>query len=473
MCRIRSAILLSPYDFCISNIIFSSLPKIEPVLYRKQTKIVTSIDQISPGLRPTGRGISVLLLSVCLLVLGNNLQGTLIGVRAGLEGMGSVSIGMMMSAYYAGFSLGSIFLPHLIIAVGHIRTYAALASIASALTLAYVLVIFTPAWIGLRFFQGLCYSGMILVVESWLNGCSTRTDRGRVLATYGLVFWGSSAASQILLNVAEPSSFVLFCLVSILVSVALVPITLAPTRAPATLLAARMKLRRLHAISPVGVLGVLVSGLCIGGVWSMGPVFAQNINLDHKGISIFMGAIMAGTLISQWPLGRISDKIDRRIVIVISGAGAGLIGLVLALQQSYSLGPLVILVSAYGGLSFPLYSLSVAHVNDCVTDEESIGTASTLILLQGVGSALGPFVAGFVMGKAGPQGLFYFVSAPLIILALYGMVMITRREAVSEKIKRGFMAIPRISYVWLTVHTKKKPRHTKHEAEQQSTHSRI
>lgn len=423
---------------------------------------MNAIEQVKQELQPAGRGISVLLLSVCLLVLGNNLQGTLIGVRAGLEGMSAVSVGLMMSAYYAGYSAGSIFLPHLIVCVGHIRTYAALASLASALTLAYLLVVFTPAWIGLRLLQGLCYAGMILVIESWLNGCSTRKDRGRVLATYGLVFWGSSAVSQGLLNIANPNSFILFCIVSILVSVALVPITLAPSRAPTAILAARVKLRRLHAISPVGMTGVFVSGLCIGGVWGMGPVFAQSIKLDRAGISIFMGAVMAGTLISQWPLGRLSDKIDRRIVIVISGAGAGIIGLILAVQQSYSLQSLVGLVLAYGGLSIPLYSLSVAHVNDCVHEEESVGTASTLILLQGIGSALGPVIAGYIMGKTGPQGLFYFVSFPLILLSIYGLFMMTQREAVSKKIKKGFMAIPRISYVWLTVHTRKKHKEKQH-----------
>ncbi|MBD3316119.1 MAG: MFS transporter [Chitinivibrionales bacterium] len=415
-----------------------------------------TLEQIHPDNQPASRGISILLVSVCILVLGNNLQNTLLGVRAGVEGMSSLGIGLMMSSYFAGFVLGSVYLPRLIVAVGHIRTYAALASMASAITLAYILAVFLPAWVALRFLQGLCYAGMILVIESWLNGCSTKATRGRVLATYGIVFWGTAATSQTLLNLAPAQSFILFGVVSILVSMALVPITLAPTRAPSSVPSKRLQLKRLQAISPLGLLGVLVSGLCIGAAWGMGPVFADNVDLDSVGISLFMASLMAGTLLFQWPLGRLSDMVDRRYVIVVAGTVAGAISLLIAFGMPHSFPVLIALVLLYGGFSFPLYSLGVAHVNDCVSVEESVGTASTLILLQGVGSALGPLIAGALMGAVGPAGLFFFVGTSLLALAVYGLFMIPLRKPSSSKIKRAFMAVPRISHVLLWEYSRRK-----------------
>ncbi|MFP4681782.1 MAG: MFS transporter [Chitinispirillaceae bacterium] len=435
----------------------------ELVWYKQPVNLSSeSLEKIKPENIPVSRGIPILLLSVFILILGNNLQGTLLGIRAGIEGMSSVSIGLMMSSYYGGFVLGSLFLPRLISSVGHIRTYAALASMASAVTLAYVLIIFIPVWVIFRFMQGLCYSGMILVIESWLNGCTTRGNRGQVLATYGVVFWGSAAFSQTLLNIAPPSSFFLFGLISILLSIAMVPITLAPSRTPSAVLKERLKIRRLHHISPLGMLGVLVSGICIGAVWGMGPVFADNIKLSPRDISFFMTAIMAGALISQWPLGKLSDKMDRRYVIVGSCLIAGIMGIVFAIQQSYTFSLLIGLALVFGGLSFPLYSLSVAHVNDWVHEEECVGTASTLILLQGLGSAAGPMLAGFFMGIWGPQGLFYFVGGVLLILAVYGLyhTALQRRPAIA-KIKRSFMAVPRVSFVFLHEHSKRKKKKEK------------
>ena len=402
------------------------------------------------------QGIAVLLFSVAILVLGNNLQGTLLGVRAGIEGMREQSIGLMMSAYYGGFVTGSILFPRLVYSVGHIRTFAALASIASTLTLLYILVITIPAWIILRFFHGLCYSGMILVIESWLNGCSDRKNRGSILASYGIVFWGCSAISQILLTTAAPDGIVLFCLISILVSFAMVPLTLAPSRTPVIIKTKRIKISRLFTISPLGVVGVLASGLCIGSAWGMGPVFAQSINFNTTGISLFMASMMSGTLISQWPLGRLSDKVDRRGVIVAASIVAGTVSLVLAFQEKYPLLPLTILAFLHGACAFPLYSLCVAHVNDRIHEEEVIGTAGTLIFLQGIGSASGPFASGVCMGYLGPQGLFFFVGTVLILLSLYGIFIITQRKAVSGRIKQTFIALPRISHVFLEKYVHRK-----------------
>ncbi|MDG5814447.1 MFS transporter [Chitinispirillales bacterium ANBcel5] len=415
-------------------------------------------------------GVPVLLISVAILVLGTNLQSTLLGVRAGIEGITDSSIGMMMSTYYVGFVLGSLLLPRLISSVGHIRTYAALASTASALTLAYILIITVPFWVLLRFFHGLCYAGMILVIESWLNRCADKKNRGRLLATYGLVFWGCSALSQMLLPLASPEGFVLFCLVSILVSLAMVPLTLAPSKDPVSVFSKKTEFRQLQGISPIGVLGVFVSGLCMGSVYGMGPVFAHNIDLSTEQISLFMFAIMGGTMISQWPLGKLSDKVDRRLVILFTLLGAGVISMLIGLQNDLSVNVVLIMALMYGALAFPLYSISVAHVNDLVSPEESVGTAATLILIQGIGSAIGPSMAGFVMGNIGAHGLFIFVGSVMLSASVLTVVIIPHRKSVSGKIKRGFTVIPRVSYVLLHTHSKRKSKQKRPKVPKDRSH---
>ncbi|KMQ51861.1 Transporter, Major facilitator superfamily [Chitinispirillum alkaliphilum] len=401
-------------------------------------------------------GVAALLISVAILVLGNNLQGTLLGIRAGVEGISKFNIGLMMSSYYVGFILGSVTLAKLLVLVGHIRTYAALASFASALTLSYILLISPSFWIVLRFLQGFSYAGMILVIESWLNGCAEKKNRGSLLAKYGLVFWGCSAISQTFLNLAAPESFILFCFISIMVSLALVPVTVAPSRAPLALSSNRYKLRKLLKVSPVGMFAVFVSGLCMGSVWGMAPVFGQRIELSTSGISFFMFSLMAGTLISQWPLGKISDKTDRRLVIVITSFIAGSVSIFLSVQNNPSVPLLLTLALIYGALAFPLYSIAVAHVNDCIHQEENIGVAGTLILLQGIGSAIGPMASGALMEITGPGGMFMFVGSSLVALAVFGILVIPQRKAISHKLKQNFMAVPRTSYVFLYQQTRRK-----------------
>ncbi|MFW6254903.1 MAG: MFS transporter [Chitinivibrionales bacterium] len=400
------------------------------------------------GGQVTGSGVPVLLISVCILILGNYLQNTLLGIRASFEGISSLNIGLMMSAYFVGFSIGPLILPPVIVSVGHIRTYAALASLASATALAYALIVFVPAWIVFRFLQGLFYAGMILIIESWLNGCSTSSTRGRLLATYGIVFWGSAAVSQTLLNIAPADSYILFACVSILLSITLAPITLAPSHTPATVFNKPLKLRRLISISPIGACGAMTSGLSNGAIWGLGPVFAKSLSADRGSISLFMAVIMGGALLSQWPLGRLSDSVDRRYVIVLSGITAGLIGLLLASQVACPHYVIIALVLLYGSFSIPLYSLSIAHVNDCVSDEERISTAGLLILLQGLGSAIGPLLAGAIMVPSGPRGLFFFVSFTFFIMAGSSIAIIIRRKPTPARNKSRHVPIPRISLLF-------------------------
>jgi MFS family permease len=399
----------------------------------------------TPG-RARDRGVAVLLVSVALLILGNTLHTTLLSLRAGIEQMSTAGIGLMMSAYFGGFACGSVALPRRIALVGHIRAYAAFASLVSAAILASVLVVRVPAWTLLRFVQGMCYAGMIVVIESWLNGCTENSRRGQILASYGLVFWGASAASQTLLLLAPAQSFTLFALASILVSIALAPVALAPSRAPTPPRPGGRTKRSIVSIAPLGSLSVFAGGICIGALWGMGPAYAGMIELGQREVSLFMTAGMAGALLLFWPLGRLADLIDRRRVIALCAAAGSALAFAIAARPPRPFSPLLALALLYGAMSIPLYALGVAHVNDSVDAADTIDAASALVLLQGAGAALGPALAGALMDHAGPRALFLFSGAVLATVAAAGAHIIARRTPAPRQSIYARI-IPRISYV--------------------------
>ncbi|MEX2630126.1 MAG: MFS transporter [Tistlia sp.] len=374
--------------------------------------------------------VATLLISVSLLVLGNGLQGTLLVVRAGQEGFRGETIGAMMSAYFAGYALGSLLLPRVVGSAGHIRAFAGFASIASAVPLMHLLLLDAPAWILLRAVTGFAYAGMILVTESWLNAHAVRATRGRLLALYGMVTMGVWALGQGALNLAPTEGIVLFLVASVLVSFALVPITLLPSRPPTIAGQAPLKLRRLLNTSPLGTLGAMTSGLALGAFWGMGPRFAQDVGLDTAGISAFMAVVLLGALVLQWPLGWLSDRHPRRLVIAGACLGAALAGTGLALAEQAGLPALLTLGFLFGGFGIPLYTLCVAHANDRLRAEETLAAAQGLVLLNGLGAALGPILASLEMRWLGPGGLFLHAAA--LLTALMAVALLRRWQGPAE-----------------------------------------
>lgn len=395
---------------------------------------------------------AALFLSVAILVLGNGLQGTLIGVRAGIDGMGQEQIGLVMSSYFIGFAAGSIYAPRLIAEIGHIRCFAALASVTSAVALAYLIFTTPLAWSALRAVHGACYAGLLIVVESWLNAVTPRARRGRTLALYNIVISAAWIASQPLLNVAAPSGFLLFCIVSIFLSLALVPITVSRVGGPAVVATERCKLNRLYAISPIGVVGAFMVGLWSSAFWGMGPTFSQQIGLSVAGISAFMAIPMAGALLLQWPLGWLSDRTDRRLIIVAACFIGGLLAFAIAAIAGRSIAVLLALCFAYGGFSITIYAICVAHVNDTIEHDELVPVASTLILIYGVGSVFGPLIAGFLMARIGPGALFLFIGCAQLAYAAFGAYRVTRRAAIEDGAKDAFVAVPRTTPAAVTLH---------------------
>ncbi len=379
-----------------------------------------------------------LLASVALLVLGNGLQQTLIGLRAGVEGYTEETVGVMMSAYFVGFVLASIHAPRVIQQVGHIRAFAAFASAVSAIALCFAIFVSPTVWIVLRMLQGACYAGMIIVVESWLNASAEASWRGRVLAIYSIVMYASWAISQPMVALAPVSGFVLFAVVSICLSLSLVPITLSRAGDPGVVLATRVGIRRLLAISPMALSGAFVMGVSVGAFFGMGPVASQQSGFSDAGTGTILAAALIGALAFQWPLGWLSDLMDRRLIILGSSmAGAVVSGLFAATLASGGEFSTILLAFLLGGTLMPLYSICLAEVNDRIDESELIAAASAFVLVYGVGSAV---------------GLFVFMTAVLGLFAAFDALRIRQREKTDASAKQSYVATPSTSHAVLPLH---------------------
>ena len=365
--------------------------------------------------------VAALLLSVAALLLGNGLLGTLLIVRAGQEGFSSPATGAMMSFYFAGFTIGALVLPRVIASVGHGRTFAGFAAIASMTALLHVALVEPSAWMLLRLVTGFAYAGMVLATESWLNAHALQSTRGQLLSIFGVVSMGSWAIGQALLNVAPPGDVTLFLIVSLLISASVVPITVLPNHPPAEVEQEPVALRSLVLVSPLAAAGVFLAGLAIGGFWGMGPNFAQRIGLDVGGISAFMAAVLGGTLVLQWPLGWLSDRAPRNLVIAGAALASAAAAIGVALAAEAPLPLLLVAGALFGGFGIPIYSLCLAVANDDLPAGRLLGTARGLLLLNGIGTAAGPLIGGVAMNIVGPGGLFLYAAGLLTTLAVLAL----------------------------------------------------
>lgn len=382
--------------------------------------------------------IGALLLSTALLLMGNGLQGVLLPVRGGLEEFSSLDLGILGGCYFLGFAVGCVHGPRLVGRVGHIRVFTAMVAIVSATALAHPLLISAPLWWALRAVTGYCFAAIYMVIESWLNERSTVETRGTVFSIYTIINLTVITAGQMMMAFGDPARLPLFSIVSILVSIAAVPVALTRVAAPAPVHRVRIRPLKIFRASPVGFMGCLTVGLVNGAFWSLGPVFAQQSGAGISGVPIFMSATVLLGAVGQWPLGRTSDRIDRRKVIVVSCAGG--VAAALGLFVLKDLGLLVILACAgiYGLFAMPLYALSVAHANDHVHPEDYVETSSTLLLLYAVGAVFGPMIASATMTFLGASGLFAFNGACLAAMAGYAVWRMARRERPPEEMRTDF-----------------------------------
>lgn len=373
-------------------------------------------------------------------MIGTGLQGSLLGLRASLEGFGTATTGVVMSSYYLGYLLGSTRAVHLVATVGHIRVFAAFASIASSSVLLHALFLEPVGWVVLRITSGFCMAGLFVVAESWLNDAATNETRGSLLSLYMVVVSGGMGAGQLLLNLSPPDGFVLFIVTSVLMSLALVPAALSVRAAPRMLQPARVTLRSVFTAAPLGVIGVLFAGAASGALFGMGVIYAQLVGLTLGQTSAFMlVAILSGAAL-QGPIGLISDHTDRRRVISATAAVA-------CLAAAFgATGPegivLLVTIGAVGGFSLPLYALLNAHTNDWIDAEQMVGAGGRLVLALGIGAISGPFAASLAMSAVGPEGFFWFLSAVHAVVALYASWRLTRRPPPAPADRSHFATIP-------------------------------
>lgn len=390
----------------------------------------------------TVASISPLLAAAAILFCGNGLQGTLLAVRGDIEGFPATLIGALMSAYFAGFIVGCRVNPTFIRNVGHIRTFVALASIASAATLMHPLAVNVAAWALLRAITGFCFAGLVMIIESWINERATNANRGSILSVYRVIDLSATTAGNALLATADPAQFQLFAVVSILMSIALVPVALAKTDAPRPIATAKLDVPRLMHVSPVAAVGAALVGLANASFWAMGAVYAQALGYGAGLIAAFMSSVVIGAALLQWPLGFLSDRIDRRKVMVL----AGVCGIASAVALSFLGGQSSTLLLALGALTgafiIPMFGLTAAHANDLAEPGRAVETTGGLLLLHGCGSVVGATLGGGAMSVFGAEALFRYIAAVYAIFVVFTLYRMTRRAGGGER-KRPFSPVPK------------------------------
>ncbi len=369
-----------------------------------------------------------LLMGVMLLMVGNGMQGSLLGIRGAIEGFRTVEISIVISSYFVGFLAGSLMVPGMIRRVGHVRVFSALGSVISAGLVLYPVAPEWFLWSVLRVVIGFSFCGVYITAESWLNQLSTNETRGQALSAYMIVQMIGIITAQFLLNVANPDGFILFVIPSVLVSLAFIPILLTDIPTPKFESTKRLGFRALWRISPLGCVGMLLTGGVFAAMFGMASVWGAQVGLSVRQISIFVGAMYVGGLLLQYPIGWLSDRNDRRRLILWLSAFAGAVMLLAGLVDlPFALNLAVAMV--LGGITNPLYSLLIAYTNDFLARDEMAAASSGMLFLNGLGAIVGPLVTGWIMTQIGPGGFFLFIAANFAGLAAYALWRMSRRAA--------------------------------------------
>ena len=372
-----------------------------------------------------------LMLGMMLLMVGNGLQGTLIGIRGEIEGFSTIELSIVMSAYFVGFLGASQLVPELIRRVGHVRVFAALASFISAVLIAYPLLTNPIFWSVGRVVIGFCYCGVYITAESWLNNSVDNEKRGQALSLYMIVQMVGIVSAQGVLALGNPNGYSLFIIISILVSISFAPILLSISPAPAFERTKLMTLSRLFTSSPLACVGMFLLGGVFSAQFGMSAVFGAQIGLSLSQISLFVASFYIGAMIFQYPIGWVSDKMDRRLLILLISA-ASATGSASAYFAGGYFFALVFAAFLVGGLTNPLYSLLIAHANDFIEYEDMASAAAGLLFVNGVGAVSGPIIIGYAMNAFGPEIFFVIIALLMATLAIYAGYRMTQRATVSD-----------------------------------------
>jgi len=385
-------------------------------------------------------GIWALLLGIVLIMLGNGMHFTLIGLRGGIEGFSATELAIVTSGYFMGFLSGARLTPLLIRRVGHVRVFAALGSFMSAGLIAFTLLAEPWAWTLLRVLIGFCMSGIYVAAESWLNNAATNETRGKMLSAYMIAQTLGIIGAQGLLTLGDAGTSVLFIGASILVSISFAPILLSVTPVPASEVARPMPLRDLFSGSPLGTVGIFLLGSVYATQSGMGAVFGTQIELTAAQIALFVAMLFAGALVLQYPIGWLSDRMDRR-KLIFGAATAGATACALAWLAGDALWPLMAAAFLAGGVTTPLYALFLAYTNDFLSAEDMPAASGGLVFTFGLGAILGPLVTGWAMQAFGPFAFWLVLSATFGVTALYALYRMTRRSSVPVDQTESYLGV--------------------------------
>ncbi len=382
-----------------------------------------------------------ILLGIGFMMLANGLQGTLLGVRAGIEGFSTFNTGIMMSGYFIGMFIGSMVAPILVNRVGHIRVFSALASLASISILFHGVYIDPWLWMAMRIVTGISFAGFYVVTESWLNDRASNETRGKVLSIYMVIVTGSMGAGQFLLNLAKPGVIDLFILISVIISFGLIPILLTVKPAPNFNTSSKMSVIELYRASPLAVIGNCLTGMAHGTIFGLGAIYATNVLVELKLISLFMACFLIGSLVSQWPVGYISDQVGRRGVM----AGLSVISIVcsiLALVITKDSLLFYLVIVGLGGAAMPMYSICIAYANDRLEPHQIVGASGSLVMVAGFGAMTGPIVIAFFMELLGVNAYFWGIATVFAAIFFFTLIRIGSRAGVAIEDQSTLIAGP-------------------------------
>ncbi len=373
-------------------------------------------------------GSWALFLGMFMLMVGNGLQGTLLGVRGGLEDFSTFEMSIVMSAYFVGFLGGSQLTPEMIRRVGHVRVFAALGSTISAILILYPVLVEIWAWTLGRIVIGFCFSGVYVTAESWLNNSATNENRGQSLSLYMLAQMSGIVVAQGILSVGDVEGFVLFIIPSVLVSLAFAPILLSVQPTPAFEATKPMRLRTLIETSPLASVGMFLLGGVFAAQFGMTAVYGTQAGLSVAQISVLVSVIYIAALVAQYPIGWLSDRVDRRVLIIGSAAFGGA-GALLAAMSGGNFYTILVGAAVVGGTSNPLYALLIAYANDFLEHDEMPAASAGFIFINGVGAITGPILLGWLMGVFGESAFWVAVSALMMAMAGYGLLRMLQRPS--------------------------------------------
>lgn len=383
--------------------------------------------------------ITALLAGSAFLLVAGGINGLILPVRGASEGYSALSLGLLGTGWALGYVLGCIWVPGLVARVGHVRSFSVMAALAILSILLSVLIMTPMSWIILRGFAGFAFAGAAMIVESWLNERSEPSSRGMVFGVYTMVNLAASTIGQLSINLGDTDGFHFFVIAALFYCLALIPTAVSTSSQPEPLVKAKLDIRALWTNSPVSVVAVLLIGVSNSSFGTLGAVYANDSGFDIASVSLFMSLpILAGAL-AQLPVGYLSDRIDRRLVLIGVAIVAMAGDLIFIIHEPQTMRAAIVAISLFGAAIFSLYPIAVAHANDHAPPNDFVRTSGGLLLLFGIGSMVGPIIAGVAMSILGPTGLFFTTIVPHFTLIIFTAWRMTRRASVDEEDKSSFV----------------------------------